>query len=90
MRIQMRKLVIAIATAATTCVMAQSGHAQESFFNSRYCTQGGRGGSGVMDCSYNTWAQCQASARGLGRYCTENPNWRAQNSVERRGRSRRD
>jgi hypothetical protein len=86
----MRKTLIGIATALTACVIAQSGNAQESFFNSRYCTQGGRGGSGVMDCSYSTWAQCQASARGLGRYCTQNPNWRARGSIERRSGSRRD
>jgi hypothetical protein len=80
----MRKLLISIATVVAALTVAQSGHAQESFFNNRYCTQGGRGGSGVMDCSYNTWAQCQASASGLGRYCTENPNWRARGERRRR------
>jgi Protein of unknown function (DUF3551) len=86
----MRKTSIGIVTTLAALAFAQSGNTQESFFNSRYCTQGGRGGSGVMDCSYHTWAQCQASARGLGRYCTENPNWRARGTVEGRSRFRRD
>jgi hypothetical protein len=54
-----------------------------SFFNDRYCTMpggGSWGGSGVADCSYNTWEQCRASARGLGRYCTENPFWKSEGS----------
>ena len=54
----------------------QSSSAQESFFNRRFCTLGGARSSGLADCGYNTWEQCVASARGLGRYCGENPNWR--------------
>jgi hypothetical protein len=70
---------IALSGLAAVCALVatvQSSAAQESFFNNRYCTQGGRGGSGMMDCSFNTIAQCRAAASGLGRYCVENPNWR--------------
>ena len=70
----MRPALIGLATlVAILAASAPSGHAQESFFNKRYCTMGGRGGSGVPDCSYNTWEQCRASASGLARYCGENP-----------------
>ncbi|HEY7298165.1 MAG TPA: DUF3551 domain-containing protein [Xanthobacteraceae bacterium] len=74
----MRLAVVAVAViiAALTEDM-NSAAAQESFFNERFCTRGGgaRGG-GDLDCAYHTWAQCIATARGLGRYCTENPFWR--------------
>jgi hypothetical protein len=33
--------------------------------------QGGFGGN--FDCSYYTWGQCMATARGLGGYCSPNP-----------------
>jgi hypothetical protein len=74
MRIAMIALVtIAAALAAAT----QSGSAQESFFNERFCTRstGGNEDGGPVDCSFHTWQQCIASARGLGRYCTTNPWW---------------
>jgi hypothetical protein len=58
-------------------VNASSGHAQESFFNKRYCAVGGSSlGSAMADCSFNTWEQCRASAFGLGRYCSENSFWK--------------
>jgi hypothetical protein len=72
----MRIALLGMATVCALVTTVQPGTAQESFFNSRYCAQGGRG-SGLMDCSYNTMAQCRASASGLGRYCVENPNWRS-------------
>jgi hypothetical protein len=72
-----------IAFAALT---VSSASAQESFFNDRYCTIGGKGSSGLMDCSFRTWAQCQESARGLGRYCIENPDYRARDRSDRRYR----
>ena len=71
---------------------AQSGNAQQSFFNERFCTAGGssEGGSGVPDCAFRTLEQCVASARGLGRYCVENPYWRGGRSEPTtEGRSRR-
>ena len=69
-----------IGLAALICALAADANlasAQESFFNDRYCTRGmGFRSGGSLDCSYRTWAQCVESARGLGRYCTENPFWR--------------
>jgi hypothetical protein len=70
----MRLALIGLATAiAALTARAQSGSAQHV---SRYCTDGGGdNSSGLPDCSYNTWEQCRASASGLGRYCTENPDY---------------
>jgi len=72
----MRLALIGLVTvAAALAVAAQSGRAQtqESFFNERYCVPGGE--SDVLDCSYRTWQQCIASARGLTNVCVENPFW---------------
>jgi len=70
----MREALIGL---AAVLVIVSAGHAQESFFNKRYCTMGGSDNSGGMaDCSYNTWEQCRAAASGLARYCSENPYWR--------------
>jgi hypothetical protein len=81
----MRLTLIALVAVAAFGLAMQPSATQESFFNSRFCTQGGRGSSGMADCSFSTWRQCQESARGLGRYCVENPNWRARDSASRRG-----
>ena len=61
--------------AALSGVEVRSVGAQESFFNERYCSQttGSGPGTGIPNCSFHTWQQCIASARGLGRYCMENP-----------------
>ena len=71
-------LVGLAAFAGALTVGVQSGSAQESFFNERYCARPGSemGGTGSPDCSFHTWQQCIESARGLGRYCSENPLWR--------------
>ena len=58
--------VLAIAAALAGLQPAGAVH------NDRYCM---RGRSGGADCSYHTWAQCRASAHGLGGHCMENPNW---------------
>ena len=58
---------------AASAAGVQSGSAQHV---SRYCTDGGGAeSSGMPDCSFNTLEQCRASASGLGRYCTENPEY---------------
>jgi len=36
-------------------------------------SQGGRGGG--FDCSFYTFEQCMATARGLGGSCAQNPVW---------------
>jgi Protein of unknown function (DUF3551) len=79
----MRLALIALGTlTATLASDMRSVSAEESFFNDRYCTQGGTNSSGGagLDCAYHTWQQCIASARGLGRYCKENPAWHPQAS----------
>jgi hypothetical protein len=76
----MRLALVRLVTiaAALSGVGVQSGGAQESFFNERYCSQttGSGPGTGIPDCSFHTWQQCIESARGLGRYCMDNPSWR--------------
>jgi hypothetical protein len=100
MRLVIKPLVVkpfVVGLVAITAALAadvSSPQAQESFFNKRFCTQGGGNrSSGAMDCGYNTWAQCIESARGLGRYCTENPFWqgdRREPTTQGRGRRQRD
>jgi uncharacterized protein DUF3551 len=90
MRLAFIGFVIAVAALVAD---VQSTSAQESFFNERFCTRGGsgEGGSGSPDCSFHTWEQCIASARGLGRFCSENPFWRPNqepSSTQGKGRRR--
>ena len=90
MRLVFIGLVAAVSALAAN---VQSASAQESFYNERFCTQagGGVGGSGSPDCSFHTWEQCMASARGLGRFCSENPFWRPNqepSSTQGKGRQR--
>jgi hypothetical protein len=75
--IGLMSLVVTLATDVASS-LAYDG----SFFNDQYCTTGGsgHGGRGSADCSFRTWEQCVASARGLGRYCTENPFWKSEGS----------
>ena len=74
----MRSALIGLATvAAALAAGVLSGSAQESFFNKQFCAMsaGGDTVSPFNDCSFHTWDQCVASARGLGRWCTTNPWW---------------
>jgi hypothetical protein len=53
-----------------------------------FCFQGGRGTTGgLLDCSYYTWAQCQAMITGGGEGCSINPElgWRALERARSRG-----
>ena len=88
----MRSALIGLATiAAALAADAQTGSAQESFFNERFCTRS-TGGElvGPMDCSFKTWQQCIESARGLGRFCLENPFWHGpREQPKTQGKSRR-
>jgi uncharacterized protein DUF3551 len=67
----MRLALIALVTvAAALATGVQLSSAQDSFFNARYCTRPGgtdTADRGIPDCAFNTWEQCIASARGLGR-----------------------
>ena len=70
----MRLALIGFVTIAAVAADVRSGSAQESFFNSRYCTASPPGGP-ELNCAFRTWQQCIETARGSGRYCTENPWW---------------
>jgi hypothetical protein len=65
--------VAAVPIAGAPIASSQTGRGQESFFNDQFCMRGGR--DNIPDCGYNTWQQCVATARGLGRYCIKNPFW---------------
>jgi hypothetical protein len=89
----MRHAIARLATVTAVLITdARSGSAQESFFNERYCSQttGSGPGTGIPNCSFHTWQQCIESARGLGRYCTENSFWRGpREQPTTQGRSRK-
>ena len=67
-------LVRLVTIGAVLIVGAPTGSGRESFFSDQFCMRGGR--DNIPDCGCNTWQQCVATARGLGRYCIKNPFWR--------------
>jgi hypothetical protein len=84
------RLILIAASAAFALFATGSSHAQDSFFNKRYCAIPGGSASGSgPDCSYNTWEQCRASVNG-SKYCSENPNWRPDAQAARRRGSARE
>jgi Protein of unknown function (DUF3551) len=84
----MRLALTGLVMAAALTAAAQSGRAQESFFNERYCVSGGE--DDILDCSYRTWQQCVASARGLTNVCVVNPSWHGpRKQPTTQGKSRR-
>jgi hypothetical protein len=75
----MRLALVGLVTLASALIASvQWANSQQSFFNDRYCTRGtgSNPDSSGPDCSFHTWQQCIESARGLGRWCSENPFWR--------------
>ena len=87
----MRLALTGLITAAALAAAAQSSSAQVAFFNERFCAGGGD--ASIPDCSFYTWEQCIASARGLGLWCTTNPWWHgdrrpADDVRKKRGRDR--
>jgi hypothetical protein len=62
----MRLTLIAVVAVATA--LAAGLQSADAVHNARFCVRG--------DCSFNTWHQCRAAARGVG-HCRENPRWRA-------------
>ena len=85
----MRLALVGVVTVAAALVGGmQSGSAQESFFNERFCARGSD--TKIPDCSFHTWQQCLESARGLGQWCTTNPWWHGPRQQPRaQGKSRR-
>ena len=89
----MRSIVMgSIIVIAALMAGASAGSAQG--YNNRWCTDGGGIDEGAaMECSYYTREQCEASARGRGKYCLLNPDigWRQQGNdpePRRAGRQR--
>ena len=84
-RLRYARFAVAAAVLAGTAAFATSSFAQAAWRQAApWCANMG-GGYG-FDCSYFTFDQCMATARGLGNFCTPNP--RAQRYVEDRGRRR--
>jgi hypothetical protein len=83
----MRNVIVALiaVTAAGAATLAGSGPAAAGDYP--YCLRGG--GYGYPgECSYNSYAQCQASASGRRAYCDVNP--RVAFAQQRRGRPYRN
>ena len=79
------RFVLAAAGLAATAALAAPNAARADWRQAApWCANMG-GGYG-FDCSYFTFDQCMATARGLGNFCTPNP--RARYYVEERGRRR--
>jgi len=68
----MRKLVLAIIALTATAVVTLAMSAPVAAYDYPWCVQG-RGVGIPGDCSYQTYAQCMASASGRALYCNINP-----------------
>lgn len=68
----MHRTTLAFVTLLTAFAANVAGSAPAAAYDYRYCLQG-RGIGIPGDCSYQTYAQCQASASGRGLYCNVNP-----------------
>ena len=82
----MRNMILAVmaVAAAGAATMAGSGPAARDY---PYCLRGGGYGY-TGDCSYTSYAQCQASASGRRAYCDVNPLFAY--GEQRRGRPYRN
>jgi uncharacterized protein DUF3551 len=84
-RLRYARPAIAAVVLAGTAAFATPSFAQAAWRQAApWCANMG-GGYG-FDCSYRTFDQCMATARGLGNFCTPNP--RAQYYAEDRSRRR--
>jgi hypothetical protein len=83
----MRNATLAMLAAVAAAGATLAGAAPAAAYDYPWCLQGGRD-AGPGDCSYQSYAQCQASASGLNAYCNVNP--RAAFARQGRGRSYRD
>lgn len=68
----MRKITMAAFAVLAAGAATFAGSAPASAIDYPYCLQG-RGVGIPGDCSYQSYAQCQASASGRGLYCNINP-----------------
>ena len=68
----MRKLVLTMLALSAAGVATLATSAPAAAYDYPWCVQG-RGVGIPGDCSYQTYAQCLASASGRGLYCNSNP-----------------
>jgi hypothetical protein len=62
--------MLALMACSLICVLPAAPAAARDF---PYCIKGCDYGSGIGDCSFTTYQQCQASASGRLAYCAANP-----------------
>jgi len=82
----MRIVVIGFATLVAALAAGVAPSDAQTRTTRPWCVQeGGRDASGMLDCSYHTFAQCQESARGMG-WCVANPKlgWERRDQPQRR------
>jgi len=79
----MRKAILAIATLMSVGAATLAASGPAAAYDYPWCVQG-RGVGIPGDCSYQTYAQCMASASGRALYCGVNP--RAALNRQQRGR----
>jgi Protein of unknown function (DUF3551) len=80
----MRKTTLAISALLAVGAATMAGAGPAAATDYPYCIQGG--GWGIPgDCSYRSYAQCQAAASGRRVYCNINPRY-AFGQQQRRGR----
>jgi hypothetical protein len=83
----MRNTMFATLALLTVGAATMTGSGPAAAIDYPYCIQGG--GWGIPgDCSYRTYAQCQASASGRRVYCNVNPRFAY--GQQRRARPYRD
>ena len=80
----MRNVMMAVTVVLAAGAASFAGSAPAAAYDYPYCVQG-RGIGIPGDCSYQTYAQCMASASGRGLYCNVNPR-AALNKQQRRVR----
>lgn len=86
----MRKVMMALLAFTAVGVGSLTGSAPAAAYDYPWCVQG-RGVGIPGDCSYQTYAQCMASASGRNVYCNVNPLVAfGQQQPPRRGRHTRN
>ena len=81
----MRKLVLTMLALSAGGVATIATSAPAAAYDYPWCVQG-RGVGVPGDCSYQTYAQCEASASGRGLYCNSNPRAALNQMPQRRAR----
>jgi hypothetical protein len=85
----MRKVMLAVLAVTAIGVGSTAGSAPAAAYDYPWCAQG-RGVGIPGDCSYQTYAQCMASASGRNLYCNVNPRAAFGQQQTRRGRVYRE